>query len=83
MNNPLLSSSTLPYQMPPFDLIKDEHYAPAFASAMQAHLQEIAQISQQQAAPSFANTIEALEKSGLLLDQVRRVFMNMNNLDQQ
>ncbi|MEJ1972118.1 MAG: hypothetical protein WDM96_06505 [Lacunisphaera sp.] len=39
--NPLLTESTLPYQLPPFDLIKDEHFAPAFAQGMAEHLREI------------------------------------------
>ena len=79
-SNPLLAISQLPYQMPPFDKIKDVHFGPAFALGMQQHQQEIAQIANNPQAPSFDNTIVALEKSAGLYNYVNRVFSNLNGL---
>lgn len=79
-SNPLLAASQLPYQMPPFDKIKDEHYGPAFMMGMQTHQQEIAQIANNPQAPSFENTIVALEKAGQVYRYVERVFSNLNGL---
>ncbi len=72
--NPLLTESTLPYHLPPFDLIKDEHFAPAFAQGMTEDLQEIDAIVKNPAAPTFDNTIIALERAGALLDRVETAF---------
>lgn len=76
--NPLLEESSLPYGLPPFDRIADEHFLPAFAAGMQQQRDEVARIAAQKSPPSFANTLEALEKSGRLLDRVTRVFNNLN-----
>lgn len=73
-SNPLLAPSSLPYSLPPFDLIKDEHFAPAFAQAMAENLREIAAIADNPAAPTFENTIVALERSGDLLYRVNTTF---------
>jgi peptidyl-dipeptidase Dcp len=75
--NPLLAPWTTPFGVPPFDLIRPEHFAPAFEAAMAEHLGEIAAIGTDPAAPSFANTIEALERSGRLLARVGGVFSNL------
>lgn len=75
--NPLLAPSSLPYQLPPFDQIKDEHFTPAFEQGMKDQLQEVAVIAQNSAAPTFANTIVALERSGQLLTRVNALFSNL------
>ena len=72
--NPLLTESTLPYHLPPFDLIKNEHFAPAFALGMEQNLKEIDTIVKNPAVPTFENTIVALEQSGALLDRVSTAF---------
>lgn len=74
MTNPLLTESTLPYHLPPFAAIKDEHFSPAFEQGMAENLQEIDGIAGNPAAATFDNTIIALERSGMLLDRVSTVF---------
>ncbi len=76
-DNPLLAPWTTPFGLPPFDLIRPEHFTPAFEHAMAAHLAEIAVIGANPEPPSFANTVEALERSGRLLDRVGAVFHNL------
>jgi peptidyl-dipeptidase Dcp len=76
-SNPLLTPWTTPFGVPPFDLIKPEHFAPAFEVAMTEHLAEIAAIGASDAPPGFANTIEALERSGRTLARVGGVFGNL------
>ena len=75
--NPLLAPWTTPCGVPPFDLIRPEHFVPAFDAAMAAHLAEISAIGADPAPPSFTNTIEALQRSGRALDQVGNVFANL------
>ncbi|MBO5764011.1 MAG: peptidase M3, partial [Bacteroidales bacterium] len=65
--NPLLEEWNTPYQIPPFESVKAEHYIPAFKTAMAAHLAEIDQIVNNEAEPTFENTILAYDKSGELL----------------
>jgi peptidyl-dipeptidase Dcp len=77
--NPLLTESTLPFHLPPFDRIKDEHFAPAFVLGMEQHLQEVAAIAENPAQPAFDNTIVALERSGRLLSRVSAVFNNLTS----
>ncbi len=76
--NPLLAESTLPYHLPPFDRIKDEDFAPAFEQGMAGELQEVEAIARNPAAPSFDNTIVALERSGLVRKRVDQIFSNLN-----
>lgn len=76
--NPLLSESTLPYQIPPFDKIKDEHFMPAIEQGMAEQLKEVEKIASQKEKPTFDNTIVALEKSGRLLIRANRTFSNLN-----
>ena len=76
--NPLLVESMLPFGAPPFDQIKEEHFAPAFEEAMKVHNREIDEIVNSTEAPTFANTIEALDISGRLLDRVHLIFLNIN-----
>jgi peptidyl-dipeptidase Dcp len=75
--NPLLTESTLPYHLPPFDRIRDEDYAPAFAAHMATQLKEVEAIVNNPAAPTFENTIVALDRSGLLLNRVSALFSNL------
>jgi peptidyl-dipeptidase Dcp len=76
-DNPLLSAWQTPHQTPPFDTIKPEHFLPAFELAFADHSAEIAAISHDPAAPDFANTITALERSGKLLSKVSAVFYDL------
>lgn len=77
--NPLLTASPLPYQAPPFDLILQEHYRPAFDKAVAQKRAEIDAIISESAAADFDNTVLALEKSGQLLNQVSHVFFAMTS----
>ncbi len=72
--NPLLSPSPLPYQLPPFEQIKDEHFAPAFEQGMAEDLREHEAIANNRAQPTFENTIVAMERSGELLDRTSTAF---------
>jgi peptidyl-dipeptidase Dcp len=72
--NPLLEPSTLPFGAPPFDRIKDSNYLPAIQAGMAQHLREIQAIANNPAAPTFANTLVAMEKSGQLLDRATSDF---------
>jgi peptidyl-dipeptidase Dcp len=75
--NPLATASTLPFHYPAFDKIKDEHFAPAFVEGMRIQLKEIEAIANNKAAPTFDNTIVAMEKSGALLTRVQTTFGNL------
>lgn len=76
-DNPFRSVSALPYQLPPFDRIRNEHFAPAFEVGMLEQRKEVAAIASSTEAPTFSNTIEALERSGRLLARVSAVFGNL------
>ena len=65
--NPLLAPSTLPFQYPPFDKIRDEHFLPAMEQGMRENLAEVEAIANNPKPPTFDNTIVALERSGELL----------------
>ena len=80
-SNPLLSPSTLDYRLPPFALIRDEHYEPAFDAAFAEQLAEIAAITANPEAPSFENTLVPLEESGQTLRRVAYVFYNKSSAD--
>ena len=73
-SNPFAKPSTLQYQYPAFDKIKNEHFAPAFAEGMRQEAAEMEAIANNKAAPTFDNTIVAMERSGRLLDRVSSVF---------
>jgi len=77
--NPFFETWGTPFGLPPFDRIRPEHFRPAFDRAMAEQNAEIAAITGSAAAPTFANTIEALERSGRLLDRVSRVFFNLDS----
>jgi peptidyl-dipeptidase Dcp len=72
--NPFLEPSTLPFQAPPFDKIKDGDYQPALEEGMKQHLEEITKIADNPEPPTFENTFIPFEKSGQLLSRVRRAF---------
>ena len=77
-DNPLLTEWNTPFGVPPFDLIKTEHYLPAYKKAMEAHNKEIEQIVNSKQEPDFENTIAAMDYSGELLTRVNNVFENVN-----
>lgn len=79
VNNPFFDVSPLPYQAPRFDEINDSHYRPAFDEAMRQKRADIEAIAAQPAAPDFANTVLALEKSGAMLSRVSSVFFAMTS----
>jgi peptidyl-dipeptidase Dcp len=76
-SNPLLETWTTPFGVPPFDRIREEHFLPAFEAAMAQNRAEYAAIGADPAPPDFANTIEALERAGALLNRVGAVFWNL------
>lgn len=75
--NPFLQEFTTPHGVPPFQLIRTSHYLPAFKEGIRQQEAEIEAITGNPEAPDFANTIEALEKSGRLLSRVSNVFFNL------
>ncbi len=76
-DNPFLMEWTTPFEVPPFDLIKSEHYKPALETAISRHDEEILAIIENKDVPDFKNTIEALEQSGKLTNKVVYVFSAM------
>ncbi len=77
-NNPLLTESSLPYHVPPFDKIKDGHFAPAMEAGMREQLKEVEVVANNSEKPTFDNTVVALERTGRLLDRAERTFSNLN-----
>lgn len=77
-DNPFFEPWDTPFGLPPFDRILPEHFPPAFDRGMEEEAAEIAAIAGAAAAPDFANTIEAMERSGRLLKRVSQVFHNLN-----
>ncbi|MDB5581398.1 MAG: peptidase [Bradyrhizobium sp.] len=75
--NPLLKAWQTPFETPPFPEIVPEHFLPAFEQAFADHAAEITAIEHDPAAPDFANTITALERSGKLLSRVAAVFYDL------
>jgi peptidyl-dipeptidase Dcp len=73
-SNPFYAESTLPFHAPPFDKIKDTDYQPAIEAGIKKNLEEIQAIADNKAAPTFENTIVAMEKSGQLVTRVMMVF---------
>ncbi len=80
-NNPLLQEYETPFQTPPFDKIKTEHYMPAMREAMAQHKAEIDAIVNNQEAPSFENTVAAYDRAGELLSRVNAAFYTKNSAD--
>jgi len=73
-NNPFFAPSTLPFQAPPFDKIKDSDYQPAIEAGMAQQREEIKTIADNPAPPTFENTIVAMEKTGRLFDRSMSAF---------
>ena len=81
MTNPLLQDWTTPFELAPFDAISDEDFAPAFDAALSSHRTEVGAIAENPVAPSFTNTVEALEAAGSDLDKVLSVFFTVAGAD--
>lgn len=80
-SNPFASRSTLEYELPPFALIKDEHYKEAFYAGCEEQLDQVAKIVGNTDAPTFENTIVEMEKSGGILTRMLMVFYNKSSSD--
>ncbi len=78
MKNPLLSDFNTPYETVPFSKIRNEHFQPAIESAIEKAKAEIDQITSNPDAPTFENTLEALEFSGERLSRITSLFFNLN-----
>ena len=78
-DNPLLGDWNTPFETPPFDAIREEHFKPAFEKAMAQQLDEVAAIVESPDPPTFENTVEALESSGRLLDRAT-LYGDLNTL---
>ncbi len=81
MSNPLLQDWKTPFGIAPFDVISDDDYAPALDQALAEHRSEIDAIASSAEAPTFANTVEALEAAGKALDKVLAVFFTVAGSD--
>ncbi len=77
--NPFFAEWDTPFQIPPFEEIKIEHYMPAFEEALKQESAEIITIASNTEAPTFENTIVELEKTGKLLKKVEGVFYNLKS----
>ena len=77
--NPFFETYTTPYQVPPFDVIKNEHFKPAILEGIKKQETEINSIVSNKEKPTFDNTVLAMENSGKLLARVSTVFYNMNS----
>ena len=76
--NPFLTEYATPFQVPPFDQIKNEHYLPAFEAGIKEQQAEVETIINNESTPTFENTILPFDKSGDILDRVSNVFFNLN-----
>ena len=81
MSNPFFETWSTPYGVPPFDAIETTHFRPAYAQALEEHSGEIAQIAARADAPTFENTIVALENAGKLLRRVEMIFGQLSSAD--
>src|SRR5258708_22279545 len=79
--NPLLADWTGPLGLPPFAAVRSEHFLPAFNEGLGRHRTELDAIAANPEAPSFANTLEALERSGRPLDRVSNLFSVLTGAD--
>lgn len=77
--NPFFEAYDTPFEVPPFDKIKNEHFAPAIREGIKQHQAEIDQIVNNSEEPTFENTIEAMEYAGELLSKASTVFYNLNS----
>ena len=76
-SNPLLQAWTTPFGLPPFAMIRPEHFEPAFAEALRSHRAEIAAIADETAPATFENTLRAFDRSGSALNRIEKVFFNL------
>ncbi|MEJ2003280.1 MAG: M3 family metallopeptidase, partial [Maritimibacter sp.] len=81
MTNPLISDWKTEFELPPFAAIEDKHFAPAIEAALDEARANVAAIAEDPAAPTFANTIDALEEADALLSKVLGVFFNLASAD--
>lgn len=81
MNNPLLQPFNTVFETPPFNEIKEEHFLPALEEGIKQGKQEVDDIIANSAAPTFENTIEALEQAGTLVSRVAEIFYNLNSAE--
>ncbi|MCT4607651.1 MAG: M3 family metallopeptidase [Pelagimonas sp.] len=81
MTNPLLAQWDTPFGLPPFDVISDDDFAPAFDQAMAEDLAQVQAVAENTGAPTFENTIEGLMRCGAALDKVAGVFFNIAGSD--
>ncbi|PIQ49266.1 MAG: peptidase M3 [Cytophagales bacterium CG12_big_fil_rev_8_21_14_0_65_40_12] len=79
--NPLIDTVQTPFNTPAFSQIKNEHFEPAIKELISRAKSEIAEINTSSDAPTFANTVEALEKSGKALDRASSIFFNLNSAE--
>src|SRR4051812_9487942 len=77
-SNPFARPSTLPFETPDFSKIRDSDYLPALLAGMAQQKAEVTAIANQKAAPTFDNTVVAMERSGLLLERVSNAFNAVN-----
>ncbi|MDI6846142.1 MAG: M3 family metallopeptidase [Candidatus Saccharicenans sp.] len=75
--NPFFSEWTTPFGAPPFDRIRVEHFKPAILEGIKRHKEEIKAIAENPEPPTFENTLEALDRSGMFLDRVEKVMENL------
>ncbi|HMT68403.1 MAG TPA: hypothetical protein PKE28_12470, partial [Bacteroidales bacterium] len=80
-DNPLLQDWPTPFGIPPFNLIRPEHFKPAVEEAISIAGKEIDDIVSNPAEPDFRNTIEAIEEAGSLLSRITPVLFNLNSSD--
>ncbi|MGA9746275.1 MAG: M3 family metallopeptidase [Nocardioides sp.] len=78
-SNPFAAPSVLPFEFPPFDQVRTEHYRPAFEAGAAEHRAEVAAIAGAEELPTFDNTVVALERTGRLLERTMRVFYELAN----
>jgi len=81
MNNPLLENWNTPFQVVPFDKIKNEHFVPALKQAIQEGKNDIEMIANSSEAPTFENTIVALDNSAMLVGRVSAIVSNLNSAE--
>lgn len=79
MSHPFARPSTLPFGLPPFADIREEHFRPAFEAGMGEQREEVEAIATCAQAPTFENAVEALERSGRLLARVSATFFNLTS----
>jgi peptidyl-dipeptidase Dcp len=80
-DNPFFQEWKTPFGVPPFDRIRTEHFLPAIEEGIKQHRSEVDRIAKNPGAPTFANTIEALDRSGLLLERSTSVFQNLSSAE--